>query len=75
MPIIFFLSFCLHIQVSLKICTDAHQNNIILRSACALKAKRFSTFSSARGKGKFDFFNSALMQTGKALISLRRYGG
>ena len=32
-PIIFFLSFCSYIQVSLNMCIDAYQNNIILRSA------------------------------------------
>ena len=48
----FFLSFCLYIQVSLNMCTDAHQNNIILRSACAA-AWQDKRFSSAREKFHF----------------------
>ena len=56
MPIIFFSFkiFCFYIQVSLNMCKDIHQNDIIIRSACAA-AGQDKRFSSAREKSKFHF--------------------
>ena len=70
-----FFSVCLHTQVGLKLCTDAYQNNIIVRSACEV-ARQGKRLSSARENDEFHFlFLHLYKYTGKAVIIWRRYGG
>ena len=54
-------------------CTDAHQNNLFSVQPVQLRDK--IKIFQCKGEKQISLFNSAFRQTGKAVISLHRYGG